>query len=90
MISTLARSGGKGRAKPACTRPKAVRAEPLPGGAGGANTVGRQLVEPPRETTKREERARSRPGDGGGERRQSLKGGLTASGGWRCWRRELA
>lgn len=58
--------------------------ETIPSGAGGANTVGRQLVEPPRETTKREERARSRRGDGGGERRQSLEGGawrLLAGGG---------
>lgn len=28
----------------------------------------------PRETTKREERARSRRGDGGGEQRQNLRG----------------
>lgn len=49
--------------------------EPLLRGAGGVYTVERRLVEPPRETTKREERARSRCGDGGGERRQSLEGG---------------
>lgn len=72
------REGRGGRR--ACTRPRAVRAETLPGGAGGASAVGRQLVEPPRETTQREERARPRRGDGGGERRQSLGG---ADGFWR-------
>lgn len=58
--------------------------EPFLGGAdraGGACTVERQLVEPPQKTTKREQRARSRRSDGGGERRQSVKGGVDG-----CWR----
>lgn len=42
---SLAISGRKGREDLACTRTRAVRAEPLLGGADRANTVGRRLAE---------------------------------------------
>jgi hypothetical protein len=55
--------------------------EPPPGRGGRSEDSWTPVGGVPRETTQRDQRARPRRGDGGGERRQSLEGG--ADGFWR-------
>ncbi|XP_021119346.1 protein FMC1 homolog isoform X1 [Heterocephalus glaber] len=74
----------------ACTRPRAVRAEPLPSGGAEPRRLDASWWSPRgKRLSARSVRAPAAATVVASGVRV-LGGGLTASGGWRCWKRELA